>query len=180
VELSRYIHLNPVKAGMVSKPEHYQWSSYQSYIGQCATPEWLKTNFILGYFGRKASDANNSYRRFVEDLLDNEYESPLSATVASTVLGRSAFVREVSERHLGEKRAERSMLAVKALALRPSLVRGKGPLDLLDAFAGALPAYCSLDGLRLGSLLRFSRPRFFLGFCALLCSPSRFLEGRIL
>src|SRR5262245_61687017 len=121
VELSRYMHLNPVRAGMVAKPEHYQWSSYQSYIGQCATPEWLKTDFILGSFGRKASDANNSYRRFVEDLLDSEYESPRTATVASTVLGRSAFVREVSERHLGEKRAERSMPAVKALALRPSM-----------------------------------------------------------
>src|SRR5262245_9458743 len=92
---------------MVAKPERYQWSCYQSYIGQCATPEWLKTGFILGYFGGKASDAKNSYRRFVEDLLDREYESSLTATVASTVLGRSAFVRELSERHLGEKRAER-------------------------------------------------------------------------
>jgi REP element-mobilizing transposase RayT len=121
VELSRYMHFNPVRAGMVAKPEHYQWSSYQSYIGQCATPEWLKTDFILGYFGKKASDANNSYRRFVEDLLDSAYESPLTATVASTVLGRSAFVREVSARHLGEQHAERSMPAVKALALQPSM-----------------------------------------------------------
>ena len=47
VELSRYMHLNPVRAGMVAKPERYQWSSYQSYIGKCATPEWLKTDFIL-------------------------------------------------------------------------------------------------------------------------------------
>ena len=85
VEPSRYMHLNPVRAGMAAKPEHYQWSSYQRYIGQCTTPAWLKTDFILGYFGRKASDANNSYRRFVEDLLDSEYESPLTATVASTV-----------------------------------------------------------------------------------------------
>jgi len=121
LELSRYIHLNPVRAGMVAKPEHYQWSSYRTYIGQCTTPEWLKTDFILGYFDRKASDAKNSYRRFVEDLLDSEYESPLKATVASTVLGRPEFVRDVSQRHLGEKRAERSMPAVKALALWPSM-----------------------------------------------------------
>jgi hypothetical protein len=51
------------------------------------------------------------------DLLKSEYESPLNATVASTVLGRSAFIRDVAARHLGEKRAERSMPAVKALAL---------------------------------------------------------------
>ena len=57
----------------------------------------------------------------MEDLLKSQYESPLKATVASTVLGRSAFVRDVAERHLGEKRAERSMPAVKALALQPSM-----------------------------------------------------------
>ena len=85
VELSRSMHLNPVRAGMVAKPEHYQWSSSRSSIGQCTTPEWLKTDFILGYFGRKAPDAKNRYRRFVEDLLDSKYESPLKATVASTV-----------------------------------------------------------------------------------------------
>jgi putative transposase len=85
LELSRSMHLNPVRAGMVAKPEQYQWSSYRSDIGQCTTPEWLKTDFILGYFGRKASDAKNRYRRFVEDLLKRKYESPLNATVASTV-----------------------------------------------------------------------------------------------
>ena len=106
---------------MGAKPEQYHWSSYRSCIGQCTTPAWLKTDFILGSFGRKAPDAKNSYRRFVEDLLKSKYESPLKATIASTVLGRSEFVREVAERHLGEQRAERSMPAVKALALRPSM-----------------------------------------------------------
>jgi putative transposase len=79
------MHLNPVRAGVFATPEQYQWSSYRSYIGHSTTPEWLKTDFILGYFGGKASDAKNSYRRFVEDLLDSAYESPLKATVASTV-----------------------------------------------------------------------------------------------
>jgi putative transposase len=81
----------------------------------------VKTDLILGYYGRKTPDAKNSYRRFVEDLLKSAYESPLKATIASTVLGRSACVREVAEWHLGEKRAERSMPAVKALAVRPSM-----------------------------------------------------------
>ncbi|MDA3902779.1 MAG: transposase, partial [Desulfuromusa sp.] len=32
-ELSRYIHLNPVRAGIVEKPEQYKWSSYMCYTG---------------------------------------------------------------------------------------------------------------------------------------------------
>ena len=49
-ELSRYIHLNPIRAGMVRSPEEYRWSSYSYYTERCA-PFWLKTGFILGYFG---------------------------------------------------------------------------------------------------------------------------------
>jgi len=54
-ELSRYIHLNPVRAGMVDKPEAYQWSSYPYYIGKKKAPEWLHRAFVLGYFGEKES-----------------------------------------------------------------------------------------------------------------------------
>ena len=84
-------------------------------------PAWLTTDFILGYVGRNASMAPTLYRRFVEDLLDRTYESPLHATVASTVLGRVGFVRDVVERHVGQTRAARNLPAVKALALRPSM-----------------------------------------------------------
>ena len=41
-ELSRYIHLNPVRAGMVRSPEEYRWSSY-SYYTERSSPSWLKT-----------------------------------------------------------------------------------------------------------------------------------------
>ena len=39
--LSRYIHLNPVRAGMVALPEEYPWSSYHYYVGRKKVPEWL-------------------------------------------------------------------------------------------------------------------------------------------
>jgi len=120
-ELSRYIHLNPVRAGMTVRPEEYQWSSYRSYLGQVKVPEWLQTEFILGYFGGRAPDTANKYRQFVEELLECEYDSPLNATVASTILGSERFVGEITERHLGEKKAERSVPAVKGLAVRPSI-----------------------------------------------------------
>lgn len=59
-ELTRYIHLNPVKAGIAVKPGEYQWSSYQSYTGEALTPEWLKTGFILGCFGEKGQPLERS------------------------------------------------------------------------------------------------------------------------
>jgi len=47
LELSRYIHLNPVRAGMVTHPEEYRWSSYRNFIGQGSGPTWLKLDTIL-------------------------------------------------------------------------------------------------------------------------------------
>ena len=58
-ELSRYIHLNPVRVGMVSRPEEYQWSSYSDYIGQRKAPDWLKRELIIGYFGKIISEAES-------------------------------------------------------------------------------------------------------------------------
>src|SRR6266581_1819550 len=72
-ELSRYIHLNPVRAGITAKPEEYRWSSYRVYIGENKATDWLKTEFILGYFGGKAPAAQKKYREFVEDIVDSEY-----------------------------------------------------------------------------------------------------------
>ncbi|MDP2269071.1 MAG: transposase, partial [Deltaproteobacteria bacterium] len=52
-ELSRYIHLNPVRAGMVRQPEQYQWASYTAYSGRAKIPRWLTTDWLLQYFGQK-------------------------------------------------------------------------------------------------------------------------------
>ena len=85
VELSRSMPLNPVRAGIVTRLEHYPWSTSRSDIGHSTTPEWLKTALIRGSFGRKAPDAKKTYRRFVEDLRMGAYESPLKVMGTPTV-----------------------------------------------------------------------------------------------
>ncbi len=121
VELSRYIHLNPVRAGIVARPEKYPWSSCRFYIGQDTLSEWLKTDFILGHFGDKETEAGKKYRQFVEELMDKDYESPLRAVVASTILGSHEFISGVRETHLAAREADRSLPALKKLSRRPSV-----------------------------------------------------------
>jgi hypothetical protein len=120
-ELTRYIHLNPVRAGMVSRPEEYVWSSYSSYIGKGLAPGWLKTGFIHGYFDVNATNARKKYRAFVEDMIGKEYESPLKATCASSILGSPDFIEEVTNDYCKENGMDRNVLAIKQLAVRPSL-----------------------------------------------------------
>jgi len=118
-ELSRYIHLNPVRVGIVEKPEQYQWSSYRSYIGQSKPPEWLNTGFILGCFAQKTTDAQNKYRIFVEDRLGEEYESPLKRTIGTSILGSAAFIDEITTTHLQGKE-DGNIPALRQLTSRPT------------------------------------------------------------
>ncbi len=121
MELSRYIHLNPVRAGIVGKPHDHEWSSYRAYIGNSVTPDWLKTEFILSGFGGESREKN--YRAFVENHLETVYASPLQGVIASTILGTPEFVAHISEQHLNAQKPDRSVPAVRALS-RPLPIEG--------------------------------------------------------
>jgi len=94
-ELSRYIHLNPLRAGMAKRPEEYVWSSYRFYISGTDRPKWLHAKFIHAYFSVNRHEAEKRYRKFVEQMLGREYESPLKKAVESSILGASEFVVKI-------------------------------------------------------------------------------------
>lgn len=118
-ELSRYIHLNPVTAGIAERAEQYQWSSYQAYAGQSTAPQWLKTGFILGCFANKEADARRKYRSFVADMIGKEYENPLSKTFGSAILGSVDFVTAISSAHVKGKE-DTNIPALRHFVSRPS------------------------------------------------------------
>lgn len=49
LDVSKYIHLNPVVAGMVANPEEYSWSSYRTYLYGEVNPH-IDPHLILSYF----------------------------------------------------------------------------------------------------------------------------------
>ncbi|MGY0691388.1 REP-associated tyrosine transposase [Virgibacillus sp. FSP13] len=65
LEVSRYIHLNPVKAGMVVQAERYRWSSYRYYL-HTSSHKPLNMNVILDSFSGNQGDKQRKYRDFVE------------------------------------------------------------------------------------------------------------------
>jgi putative transposase len=114
-ELSRYIHLNPVRARIVEVPEEYEWTSYMFYIGRKKKPEWLNTDFILGYFGRKKSLVEKEYHQFVDRLARAEYESPLKNIVGSTLLGPPDFITYIKDTYISGKSVDKDIPALKEL-----------------------------------------------------------------
>jgi putative transposase len=51
IQVSRYIHLNPLDARLVDSALNWRWSSAAAYLGKIATPDWLETKLILDMFG---------------------------------------------------------------------------------------------------------------------------------
>jgi putative transposase len=66
-DVSKYIHLNPFKAGMVRSPEEYPWSSYRTYLSGEKSPI-ITTKQILSYF---PNSLFKSYEEFVKAPFSN-------------------------------------------------------------------------------------------------------------
>lgn len=65
IELTRYIHLNPVRCGLVARPEDYAWSSYREYLGIKVPYPWLDPSPIVGRPGPGNSGRRNNYAAYV-------------------------------------------------------------------------------------------------------------------
>ncbi len=65
LELTRYIVLNPVRAGMVKKPEAWPWSSYRATVGLSKKMDFLCTDGLLSAFAEKRRKAAKAHARFV-------------------------------------------------------------------------------------------------------------------
>jgi len=64
----RYIHQNPVKAGLCRLPEHYEWSSYRDYMGE--GPGLADIGFVKGL----ASDCSKDWRAWLAEFTVLECE----------------------------------------------------------------------------------------------------------
>lgn len=62
--LVRYIHLNPVRAGIVVSPTDYPWSSHRVYLGQ-RNASWVTTAFVLRQFAQEPERARSRYMEFM-------------------------------------------------------------------------------------------------------------------
>lgn len=65
--VTRYLHLNPVVAGLVPRPEDWPWSSYRAYLNPALAEPWLHTRVVLAALGTFAVHAR--YRVYVEEGL---------------------------------------------------------------------------------------------------------------
>jgi len=134
-EVSRYLHLNPVRVaglglnkaaqqrlrrGLSPAPDpqqvrqrlerlrSYRWSSYRAYVGLAGKPVWLTTEGVLALVGGCGRlERVRRYRQYVEEgVREGLAASPWERLQGQLLLGGAEFVRQMQRRARGNAREQ--------------------------------------------------------------------------
>lgn len=126
LELSRYIHLNPVRAGMVDKAESYRWSSYRDFIGYRKTG-WLEIDWLLKMFGEYKIEAIQKYKGFVESSRVEKGKDPIKEIVGGMFLGKRTSLDGLIKKYREKEEFDKIEIIKKELLAAPGL----GAIDVM-------------------------------------------------
>jgi putative transposase len=100
IELSRYIHLNPVRAGLVARPEDYAWSSYREYLGLRIPYPWLDPSPIVGRPSPGDSERRNNYAAYVMAGIGADPPAGYYESKRTGILGGEEFADTIRRDYL--------------------------------------------------------------------------------
>ncbi|NTV81041.1 MAG: hypothetical protein HGA24_06425 [Candidatus Aminicenantes bacterium] len=124
-ELSRYVHLNPVRSKIVDKPEDFEWSSYGYYLGLARPEKWLETASILRLFGDSPAASKKAFVEFVNEGLGQEPDVSIRDSKRTGILGSEEFIMRIKRDYLGEAidKPDRDRPQLRKLRDKPDLTR---------------------------------------------------------
>jgi REP-associated tyrosine transposase len=98
LQLSYYIHRNPVRAGMVKRLPSYKWSSYRAYAYDDQTTKWLNAELIMSQF-LNVADKHLAYREGAQKYSKQE-QRVWEDLRHGIFLGTKRFVQKIKKRYL--------------------------------------------------------------------------------
>ncbi len=123
-EVSRYIHLNPIRMKETSRLaleerrkylESYRWSSYPVYLSQGSKKTFIFMDEVLAPFGGATSQGRKRYERFVEDGITLGMASPLDKGKGHGIVGDEGFVKKIRHLFLRSSVRSREVPAIKKI-----------------------------------------------------------------
>jgi REP element-mobilizing transposase RayT len=121
LELARYVVLNPVRAGMVRKPDKWAWSSYRASMGLAPAQPFLAVDGLLAQFAKRRTVAQARYAQFVADGI--KAPSPWQQLKGQVFLGDERFVKKMQARMGKQQRADVQIPISHRRAPAPSLAQ---------------------------------------------------------
>jgi len=103
LQVVRYIHRNPLRAGLVKSLDVYKWSSHKGYLSITTKWDWLHKNYILSLLSKNRKDWLRSYRRWVSVAEEDEVGKKISGVKWPVCLGPQEFIDRIKEKYGSEK-----------------------------------------------------------------------------
>lgn len=137
LEVSRYIHLNPIRTGVeVKRPAKERWdalirftdSSLPGYFSTRQRKDFLNYEAVLGYMGGDDRRARARYRRFIRQGVEGDIPNPLEVGKGNGIVGGKGFVGWIKGNYLKEGKQEREQPALRKLR------KVFEPEELIEAF----------------------------------------------
>lgn len=120
LELSRYVHLNPVRVGSLRRGTYkeklgylqkYPWSSLEGYLLRRKAKHWVVYDAVLGYVG----GSTKRYAEFIEEGLQKGYSTPWQQVMGQVVLGAEGFWERIKQKWAGGSQGSREQPSLRLL-----------------------------------------------------------------
>ena len=103
LQLVRYIHRNPVRAGIADRPDLYSWSSHLGYLSSASLWNWLYKDFFLSILSPRKSARRAAYRRYMAMEDREEITRIIGGSKWPAFLGDESSVNRLKTRFLKDK-----------------------------------------------------------------------------
>jgi putative transposase len=123
LELLRYIHRNPLEAGVVDTLHKYHWSSHKGYVSKANKWEWLYKRFALSLFSKDYTESITLYKQFVSHQVPDEITTILGGRKLPPVVGTAKFIDKVKNLFFSD-RSHEEIPEGKILAPDPERILG--------------------------------------------------------
>ncbi|MBW2605272.1 MAG: hypothetical protein JRE28_13320, partial [Deltaproteobacteria bacterium] len=128
MQLSCYIHRNPLRAGLVDRLADYRWSSYRTYAYKASPISRLNTDLILSQFTGK--DSYKAYREKVQKYSEED-DKIFENLRHGIVFGTRRYLKKITEKYL-KKESDEEFPQLNRI------IKDKDPAKILKSAAKAI------------------------------------------
>lgn len=140
LELVRYIHLNPVRAGLTRNLNDYPWSSHQTYLGK-KKHTFVEKSWLMNIISEDKASAIEEYSNFILSGIDKEPEQRFYEVVDQRLLGSSEFIEEILQKTVTkEEKRQKAFLSNKSYnGKKVNMVEMRDILEAISEITGISP-----------------------------------------
>jgi putative transposase len=104
LELVRYIHGNPVRAGIVRRPDEYRWSGHRGYLSTSENWNWLNKAFVLEMLDARIAGQRKAFLDFMAQGDSEDIQDFFSKKSLPSILGSDGFIEKIKTTYFGTKK----------------------------------------------------------------------------